>query len=118
MAARRMDVLALCFEPPRHRVLREPVDLDVRPQASHLARDRHVALRVAEADRRGDVQRARPAVGAMDGRVSGCTPGEGDVLAEVAYGQVDPDGLAGMRKVPGAPHPLEPPTAQPRERAA
>ena len=58
------------FEHARDRVLGEPVDLEVGLQAAQLARDRHVALRVAEPDRRGDEQRARAPVGAVDGRVA------------------------------------------------
>ena len=78
-AARRVDVLAAGLEHARDRVLRQPVDLQVGVQRAQLARDRDVAPRVAEADRRGDEQRAlrsprsrgararparRPAVGA------------------------------------------------------
>ena len=51
------------LEHARDRVLREPVDLEVGVQRAQLARDRDVAPGVAEADRRGDVQRA-PAAGA------------------------------------------------------
>ena len=41
-----------------HRVLREPVDLEVGMQLAQLVGDGGVALGVAEADRRGDVERA------------------------------------------------------------
>ena len=41
-----------------HRVLGEPVDLEVGMQLAQLVGDRDVALGVAEADRRGDVERA------------------------------------------------------------
>ena len=47
------------FEHRGHRMLREPVDLEVRARAAQLVGDRDVAPGVAEADRRGDVQRAR-----------------------------------------------------------
>ena len=59
---RRMDPLAAASSTRGHRVLRQPVDLQVRVQLAQLVGDRDVPLRVAEADRRGDVERAlRPA---------------------------------------------------------
>ncbi len=56
--ARRVDPLPLCLEHGRHRVLREPVDLEVGVQLPQLLGDRDVAPSVAEPDRRGDVERA------------------------------------------------------------
>ena len=53
-----MDALAARLEHGRDRMLREPVDLEVGVQLAQLVGDRRVALRVAEADRRGDVERA------------------------------------------------------------
>ena len=57
-AARGVDALALGLEHARDRVLREPVDVEVRVQPAQLLGDRDVAARVAEADRGGDEQRA------------------------------------------------------------
>ena len=59
--AGRMDPLAARLEHRRHRVLGEPVDLEVGVELAQLVGDRGVALRVAEPDRRGDVERALPA---------------------------------------------------------
>ena len=56
--ARRVDPLAAGLEHARDRVLREPVDLELRLERPQLARDRDVAPRVAEPDRRRDEQRA------------------------------------------------------------
>ena len=56
--ARGMDPLALGLEHRRHRMLREPVDLEVGMELAQLLRDRDVAAGVAEPDRRGDVERA------------------------------------------------------------
>ena len=52
MSAGGVDALALCLEHSGDGVLGEPVDLQVRLQAAQLAGDRHVALGVAEPDRR------------------------------------------------------------------
>ena len=68
--ARRMDPLSLRLEHPGHRVLRQPVDLQPVDEVAQLAGDRGVALGVAEADRRGDVEGALAPVGAVDGRVA------------------------------------------------
>ena len=57
-AGRRMDRLARRLEHGRHRVLREPVDLELGTPRPQLADDRQVALRVAEADRARDEERA------------------------------------------------------------
>ena len=56
--APRMDALAARLEHLRHRMLGEPVDLEVGMELPELVGDRGVALCVAEADRRGDVERA------------------------------------------------------------
>ena len=107
VGAGRVDALALALEHPGDRVLGEPVDLQVRLQPAQLAGDRDVALRVAEPDRRGDVERARAAVGPVDGRVARrALPPEG-VLGEVAQRQVDLDRLARVREVAGAADHLE-----------
>ena len=102
-----VDALALPLEHPGDRVLGEPVDLQVGFQAAQLAGDRDVALRVAEPDRRGDVEGARPPVGAVDGRVAGrALPPEG-VLGEVAQRQVDLHRFARVGEVAGAANLLE-----------
>ena len=78
----------------RDRVLGEPVDLEVRVQLAQLVRDRGVALRVPEADRRGDVERplaARLAAHPARRRTRG---GE-----ELAQQQVDLDRIAHVRAV-------------------
>ena len=93
--AGRVDALALALQHPRDRVLGQPVDLKVRHQRSQLTRDRHVPLRVAQADRRGDVQRplaACPRTG--PGRSRGALG-----LDEVAQHQVDLDRVARLRAV-------------------
>ena len=58
MRARRMDALAAGAQHRRDRVLRQPVDLEIGMQPAQLVGDRHVAARMAEPDRRGDVERA------------------------------------------------------------
>ena len=56
--ARRMDPLPALLEHGRDRMLGEPVDLEIGVEFAQLVGDRDVALRVAKADRRGDVERA------------------------------------------------------------
>ena len=53
-----MDPLAARLEHRGHRMLGQPVDLEVRVQLAQLVGDRDVAPGVAEPDRRGDVERA------------------------------------------------------------
>ena len=55
--AQRMDALAAGVEQPCHRVLRQPVDLQIGVQLAQLARDGDVAPAVPQADRRGEVER-------------------------------------------------------------
>ena len=57
--AGRMDALAARLEHRGRRRLRQPVDLETRPQTAQLARDREIAPSVPEADRRGDEERAQ-----------------------------------------------------------
>jgi len=57
-SARRMNRLAAGREHRANRVLREPLDLEVRHECSQFGGDGGVALRVAESDRRGDEERA------------------------------------------------------------
>src|SRR5687767_4370623 len=51
-----MDPLAARLQRRRYRVLCQPVDLEVGVELAQLVGDRRVALRVAERDRRGDVE--------------------------------------------------------------
>ena len=51
MGAGGVDALALALKHPGDRVLGQPVDQKVGMQTAQLARDRDVALRVAEPDR-------------------------------------------------------------------
>ncbi len=80
----------------------------VRVQAAQLAGDRHVALGVAEPDRRGDVQSAR---GRPSGRYtvgSRGVRGRPKASSENSRSaQVDLDRLAGVREVAGARDRLE-----------
>ena len=112
MSAGGVDALALRLQHPGDRVLGEPVDLQVRVQAAQLAGDRHVALGVAEPDRRGDIEGAGTAVGAVDGGVARRAPPPEGVLGEVAQRQVDLDRLAGVREVAGAADHLERPAGR------
>ena len=99
MGARRMDALALGLEHPGHGILRQPVDLEIGMELAQLLGDRHVALRVAESDRRGDVERALAA------RASAARPGRAARrrgVDEVAQQQVDLHRVARLRAVSGA----------------
>ncbi len=98
VGARRVDPLPARAEHRGDRVLREPVDLQVRMQRPQLVGDREVAARVAQPDGRRDEERApapapRPAPPAGRGR------GWRD---QVAQEQVDLHGIAGDREVPRA----------------
>ena len=59
-ARRRMDALAGVGQHPGHRVLGQPVDLEVGVQLAQLLGDGDVAPGVAEADRRRDEERPPP----------------------------------------------------------
>ena len=102
-----VDALALALQHPRDGILGEPVDLEVGLQPAQLAGDRHVALGVAQADRRGDVERPWAAVGAVHRRVARSALAPEGILGEVAQRQVDLHRLAGVREVAGARHDLE-----------
>ena len=56
--AQRVDVLTARLEHACDRVLGQPVDLELRDEPAQRVGDRHVALRVAEADRTGHEQGA------------------------------------------------------------
>ena len=101
------------LEHARDRVLGEPVDLETVDEAAQLARDRDVALGVAEADRRRDVERALASVRAVHGRVA-----PRRAVHELAQREVHLHGLARVGKVPGALDRLEPPAGDLRERLA
>ena len=118
MGAGGVDALALTLEHPGHRVLGEPVDLQVRLEPAELAGDRDVTLRVAEPDRGGDVEGPGTAVRPVDrGVARRALPPEG-VLREVAESQVDLDGLAGVGEVAGTADRLELPVAEAGQRSS
>ena len=63
--AGRVDALTVRLEHRGDGMLREPVDLEIGMEAAQLVGDRHVALRVAQPDGRGDVERSlRPGLAA------------------------------------------------------
>ena len=96
-ATGRVDPLAVRLEHLGDRVLSEPVDLEIGAEPAQFLGDGDVAAGVAEADRRGDVQRP-PA------------PGQGPRPAarrrsgadEIAQQQVHLDRVAAGRNVAGA----------------
>ena len=94
--AGRMDPLAARLEHRRDRMLREPVDLEVGMELAQLVGDRDVALRVAEPDRRGDVERAPAARLAAHPARAAARAG----VDEVAQEQVDLDRVARVGKWP------------------
>src|SRR6266508_5084201 len=75
-------------------MLCEPVDLEVGVELAELDRDRHVALRVPEPDRRGDVERALAA--RLASHPARCRPGGND---EVTEQEIDLDWIADVRRV-------------------
>src|ERR1700733_15610255 len=87
-----MDALATSLQHLRDRMLGKPVDLHIRVQLAQLVSDRHIALRMAKADRRGDVQHALGAGLAAD-PARRRPRGEREVTQE----QVDLDRIAPMR---------------------
>ncbi len=83
----RVHGLARRLEHARHRVLRQPLDVEVGAQPAQFAGDREVALGVAEADRARHVERSRPVARARAHKAS-----LGRLLAaaeEVAQQQVE-----------------------------
>ncbi len=93
VGARRVDSLAPLLQHRRDGALGEPVDLQVGVELAQLVGDRRVSLRVAEADRRRDVERAlaprlaaHPAARRRRRRY------------EVAEQEVDLDRVAGVRR--------------------
>src|SRR4029453_18813130 len=87
----------------RYRMLREPLDLEVRSELAELVGDRDVSGPVSEADRRGGEQRAAWAVPGGGPR-SRCPNAARDAVGEVADHQVRRHGLPRGRKVTGAVH--------------
>ncbi len=116
--ARRVDALALRFEHARHRVLGEPVDLEVGLQATQLTRDRDVALRVPEPDRRGDEECSRAPVGAVDRGIARRPRPARGVVEEISQREVHLHRPAGVREVAAAADALEASAGEPRERAS
>ena len=94
-----MHALAGALERGGDGMLGEPVHLQLRLQPAQLARDRDVAPRVAEPDRRGEVERAlAPRAAAHPG------PRRARRREEVAQQPVHAHRVAGVREVPGALH--------------
>ena len=104
-AAGGVDALSLGGEHPGHRVLGQPVDLHARDELAQLARHRQVAVGMAQADGRRDVEHA-PGVrrAAPDWlrrrRRAGYPGGLGGGGEELAQRQVDRHRLARLRLVP------------------
>ena len=94
LGARRVDPLAARLEHGGDRMLREPVDLEVRVQLAQLVGDRDVAPRVAEPDRRRDVERA---LAARPAARHACRRRRR--RDEVAQEEVDLDRVARVRRV-------------------
>ena len=96
---RGVDVLAVGGQHPRHRVLGEPLDLEVGVQPAQPTGHRHVAAGVPEADGGGDVEGPPPAsYGARAG------PSWGDRREALGEGTdlvVDQHGVAQERAVAG-----------------
>jgi hypothetical protein len=91
-----MDALPLALEHLCHRVLRQPVDLEVWHELAELLRDGDVALRVPEPDRRGDVERAPTA------RPTSHPPRRRRWRDEVPQEEIDLDWVAQVWSVPGS----------------
>src|ERR1700683_2866045 len=94
--ARWVDALAACLEDGRHRMLREPVDLEVGMEQAQLVSDCGVTLGVAETDGRGYIQRALAAP--IRRCPSSCRFRR---TRKVAEQQVHLHGLTSLRPVPG-----------------
>ena len=103
MLAGRMDPLTLALEHPGDRVLRQPIDFEIGMEPAQLFGDRHVALGVAEPDRRADVQGApaAAATAAPPGAVARSHPLADRLraLGEIAQQQVDLHGVASLGNV-------------------
>ena len=111
VAAGGMDALALRLQDARDRVLSEPVHLKVGHELAQLAGDRHVAPRVAEPDRRADVERAWASVGAVHRRVAAKAG-----IDELADREVDLDGAPSLGQVVAALNRHEPAAGRLRQR--
>ena len=94
--ARGMDPLPTRLEHGGDRVLREPVELEIGVELSELVRDRDVAPRMAEPDRRGDVEGALAPRLAANPAWGGARRGD-----ELAQKEIDRDRVAHVREVPG-----------------
>ena len=85
VGARRMDSFAPLLQHRRDGALGEPVDLQIGVELAQLVGDGRVSLRVAEADRRRDVERAlAPRLAAHPARAAaggGCTKSRSRRLA-------------------------------------
>ena len=112
-----MDALARGLEDARDGILREPVDRQPGVEPAELLHDREVAPGVAEADRRGDVERPlRPGDCATPGLwLLRAAPAR---IREVGEEQVEPDRVARVRAVSGSFHRDEPAAGRGREGGA
>ncbi len=99
---RGVDALTPFLQHPGDRVLGEPVDLQVGVELAELVGDRRVPQRMAEPDRRGDVERPLgTSGGAHPGTRRRCLPGpRADRVDELFDQPVDDDRIARLRAVP------------------
>ena len=101
VAAHRVDALAAGLQHPGHRVLRQPVDDEIRAAGAQLADDGHVAPGVPEADgRRHDQRPARPGHGTAPHEAGRRAPER--ALGELAQHEVEAHRLPRLRAVAGA----------------
>ncbi len=113
LGARRVNALTARRQDFADRVLGEPVDFEAGMELAQLIGDRHIPLRVAQADWRADVERApRPAPAARPAGHRRRRAGE------VAEQQVERDRVARMRRVPGTVERDQRPVRQLGERGA
>ena len=94
VGARRVDLLAARLEDSSDRMLSKPIDLQVGMELPQLLGDRDVPLRVAEADRRRDVQ--SPLAARTATAPAAARPRRGEKVPEE---QVHLDGIACLRVV-------------------
>ncbi len=97
LRAQGMDALTLGLEHCGDRVLREPVDLEVRSELAELLGDSHVALRMPQSDGGADEERPSPA--AESTRPAARLWGE---AGEVLQHDVDLDRIPHLRRMAGA----------------
>src|SRR3954447_24783039 len=100
-----MDVLTASFEHGSHRLLGQPIDLEIGMELAQLPGDRDVALRVAEPDGRRDVERTSlPAQRSRPRAVSRNPPGDIDPVDEISKETVDEHRIARRLDVAASLH--------------